>query len=284
MIKKLFKWLFILIFILCLGIVGIYMYAGEIVKFSVEKFLPEVTQTNVQLNRVDLSLLKGHVGVYGLSIANPQGYGADDAFSLKQISVSFDPKSVLTDKIIINQILIDGTHVSAEATYQNGKITSNLTQIQQNVESYLNKVNASSNQKASESKSQAQTGNAEGSAGKQVVIRDLQINNSELTVGVMKQVVSASLPDIQKKNIGEQGQEFSWKDAVAYIFNLISAESVKGTVGAVQKALRQGALQIVGTAKDTLNAVKESAKESADNAVKDITGNAVDAVKGLFGK
>lgn len=284
MIKKLFKWLFILIFILCLGIVGIYMYAGEIVKFSVEKFLPEVTQTNVQLNRVDLSLLKGHVGVYGLSIANPQGYGADDAFSLKQISVSFDPKSVLTDKIIINQILIDGTHVSAEATYQNGKITSNLTQIQQNVESYLNKVNASSNQKASESKSQAQTGNAEGSAGKQVVIRDLQINNSELTVGVMKQVVSASLPDIQKKNIGEQGQEFSWKDAVAYIFNLISAESVKGTVGAVQDALRQGALQIVGTAKDTLNAVKESAKESADNAVKDITGNAVDAVKGLFGK
>ena len=284
MIKKLFKWLFILIFILCLGVVGIYMYAGEIVKFSVEKFLPEVTQTNVQLNRVDLSLLKGHVGVYGLSIANPQGYGADDAFSLKQISVSFDPKSVLTDKIIINQILIDGTHVSAEATYQNGKITSNLTQIKQNVESYLNKVNASSNQKASESKSQAQTGNTEGSAGKQVVIRDLQINNSELTVGVMKQVVSASLPDIQKKNIGEQGQEFSWKDAVAYIFNLISAESVKGTVGAVQKALRQGALQIVGTAKDTLNAVKESAKESADNAVKDITGNAVDAVKGLFGK
>lgn len=284
MIKKLFKWLFILILVLCLAVVGIYMYAGEIVKFSVEKFLPEVTQTNVQLNRVELSLLKGHVGIYGLNIANPQGYGSDDAFSLKQISVSFDPKSVLTDKIIINQILIDGTHVSAEATYQNGKITSNLTQIQQNVESYLNKFNASSGQKTAESKPQPQTESTTQGAGKQVVIRDLQINNSELTVGVMKQVVSTALPDIRKKNIGEQGQKFSWKDAVAYIFNLISAESVKGTVNAVQEALRQGALQIVGTAKDTLNAVKESAKESADNVVKDVTGNAVDAVKGLFGK
>lgn len=277
MIRKIIIGFIILLVILCAAIVGIYLYAGEIIKTGVEKFLPDVTQTDVKLNHVEISLLKGHVGIWGLSIGNPEGYGAKDAFALKQISVSFEPKSVLTDKIIVNQILIDGTRVDAEAIYQNGKITSNLTQIQKNVESYLAKAAPATPQKPEQSNTSKEK---DTSAAKQVVIRDLQINNSELSVGVMKQVVTASLPNIQQKNIGEQGKKTTWKDAIAYIFNLISVESVKGTVTAVQDALRNGALQLVGTATETVNTVKETAKSLVDET----TGNALNSVKGLFGK
>lgn len=277
MIRKIIMGFVILLVILCAAIVGIYLYAGEIIKTGVEKFLPDVTQTDVKLNHVEISLLKGHVGIWGLSIGNPKGYGAEDAFALKQISVSFEPKSVLTDKIIINQILIDGTRVDAEAIYQGGKITSNLTQIQKNVESYLAKTTSKAQQKPTQSNTSK---DEDTSSAKQVVIRDLQINNSELSVGIMKQVVTASLPNIQQKNIGEQGKKTTWKDAIAYIFNLISVESVKGTATAVQDALRNGALQLVGTATETVNTVKESAKSLVDET----TGNALNSVKGLFGK
>ncbi len=281
MIKKIFIGLFFLVAVLIAALCGVYMYAGEIIKTAVEKFVPEVTQTKVGLHNVDIALFRGHIGLSGLKIGNPKGYGAENAFGVKTISVDFDPKSVLSDKIIIRQILINGIQVAAEATYENGQIKSNLTQIQKNVESYLAKGQKNASKPApavAQSKPAASQG-----ASKQVVIRDLQINNSELTVGVMKQVVSVALPNIQQKNIGES-KKTTWQDAVAYIFNKISTESVKATITAIQDALRNGSLQLIGLADETINAAKEAAKEKAGSVINETVGGALDSVKGLLGK
>ncbi len=291
MIKKLFKFVLFLLILIIAAVIGLYIYAGEVVKTAVEKFVPEITQTDVRLHRANFALLKGYVSLEGLSIGNPKGYAADKAFGVKNITVNFEPKSVLEDKIIINQILIDGIQVDAEAIYQNGKITSNLTQIQKNVESFL----AKNSKPSTEQKPAAtETKSDETASAKQVVIRDLQINNTELTVGVMKQVVTVSLPNIQQKNIGEK-KKTTWKDAAAYIFNKISTESVKGTVTAVQDALRKGTLQLIGMTDEAINAAKDaakekatavvdSAKEKADSVISNTVGGAMDSVKGLLGK
>lgn len=277
MIRKIVIGFILLLILLGTIIVGIYLYAGKIIKTGVEKFLPDITQTEVKLNRVEISLLKGHIGLWGLSIGNPKGYESEHAFALKQISVFFEPESILSDKIIINQILVDGTAVAAEATYQNGKIISNLTQIQKNVESYLLANNKTNQSKQTENQT---TKSNSSSSAKQVVIQDLQINNSELTIGVMKQIVTVSLPNIHQQNIGEKGKQITWHDAVAYIFNLISVESVKGTITAVQDALRNGALQLVGTTSETINTVQKT----ADYLVNETTGNVLNSVKGLLKK
>ncbi len=281
MIKKIFIGLLVLLAILIAALCGVYMYAGEIIKAAVEKFVPEVTQTNVRLHNVDIALLRGHVGLSGLKIGNPKGYASENAFGVKTISVDFDPKSILTDKIVIQQILIDGIQVAAEATYENGQVKSNLTQIQKNVESYLTKGQKEAS-KPTPAVAQTKPVASEGSS-KQVVIRDLQINNSELTVGVMKQVVSVALPNIQQKNIGE-GKKTTWQDAVAYIFNKVSTESVKATVTAIQDALRKGSLQIIGLAEENIEAAKEAAKEKAGAVINEKVGGALDSVKGLLGK
>ena len=142
-IKKLISFilkLILILLVLLLIAVGVaYYYAGHIVKTAVEEFVPEITKTSVKLNDVDISLFKGRVALNGLSIGNPDGYGAKEAFGLKNIVVTFNPKTITENKIVINQILIEGTHVSAEATYQNGKISSNLTDLQNNVNAYLAK-------------------------------------------------------------------------------------------------------------------------------------------------
>ena len=61
-----------------------------------------MTKTSASLEDVDLSLFSGNIALKGLKIGNPQGFAAPNAFELGQISVKFDPKSLLTSKIIIN--------------------------------------------------------------------------------------------------------------------------------------------------------------------------------------
>ena len=220
---------------------------------------------------MDISLFKGRVALNGLSIGNPDGYGAKEAFGLKNIVVTFDPKTITENKIVINQILIEGTHVSAEATYQNGKISSNLTDLQNNVNAYLAKSSSPAETKKETTPS--------STSSKQVVIRDLQINDSNLTVGIMKQTIDIPLPNIQQKNIGEQKKKMTWKDTIAYIFNLITTESVKNTVTATQKALKDGALKLLDSAENAKNTLKEQAGNVLDSA-----NSLKDGVKGLFSK
>ena len=269
MIKFLFKLILLVVVLVLIAAGGVYYYAGTIIKTAVEKYAPQVTQTAVKLDSIDLSLLQGKISLNGLSVANPKEYGAEKAFGLGGISVSFDPKSLLSDKIIINQIIIDKTAVDVEATYKDGKIISNLTDIQKNVESFIAKNTSDTPKKAEQKPAETST---ESASSKQVVIRDLQINNSELTVGVLKKTLTLPLPDIHQKNIGEKGKQMSWQDSVAYVFNLISTEAVKETATAVQKAVQEAALETVNITGATVDGVKESADGILNN------------VKGLFGK
>ncbi len=247
------------------------------IKTAVEKFVPEITQTSVRLDDVDISLFQGKMSLNGLSIGNPAGYGSEQAFGLNKVVVMFDPRSVLTDKIIIQQVLIDGTLVSAEATYQNGEITSNLTQIQKNVETYLSKMTSSSQEKA---KVQREETTSAAQNSKQLVIRDLQINNTALTLGLMQKTMTIHLPNIHQKNIGEKGKPFDWKKAIAYIFDLISVESVKGTIKGVKDFAQKNALDLINSA----NMLGSTAKEKAQNVLDKTTEGAGGVLKGLLGK
>lgn len=264
MIKFIFKTILTLFVLLILGLIGAYFYAGEIVKHAVETYVPQVTKTSAKLEGMDLSLMKGEILLTGLEIGNPAGFKAPDVFSVKKIYVNFDPKSVLTDKIIINKILIDGTHVSAEATYKEGTITSNLTTLQKNVEEFT----GSSTPENKEPAKQQEAKKASGSS-KSVVIKDLAINNSSLTLGFMNQTAEIPLPNINQKNIGEKGKKQSLQESVAYIFSLISVESIKATVAGVQDLLKKGAEEAL---KGATGIVDEATKTSEGlvNAVKNI--------------
>lgn len=266
MLKFLFKTLIAIILILILALVGVYFYAGEIVKTAVEKYVPQVTQTSAKLDGMTLSLTKGEVSLNGLSIGNPKGYKSPDVFSVKQVKVSFRPTTLLHDKIIIDQILIDGTHVSAEASYKDGKVVSNLTTIKNNVDSFLKSTGSNE----AESTKTSEPAKPESASSKTVVIKDLQVNNSSLTLGFLEQTVEIALPDIQQSNIGEKGKKQTLKDVVVYIFDLISVESIKAAGKGVEDLLKQSAQKAI----DGANQIIDDAKKSTDGLI--------DAVKGMF--
>lgn len=264
-IRFIFKavlWLIVLLLIL-LG-VG-YYYLGSIVKEAINRYVPEVTGTTAVVEHVDLSLLKGHVEIRGLKIGNPKGYSSNNIFELGKIEVVFLPKSVLTDKIIVNSVLIDGTKVSAELKNLYS-LDNNVSALQKNVENYL----GVSDKKDAPQKTETKQTQPKKSAGKKVIVKDLKINNTEVSVGFSGHTVTIPLPNIHKTGIGEEKKEKTIGEIIADILDIISVESIKAVASGAKDLAKQG----LKDAKDLISSGTSSVKENAQNAL--------DGIKGLF--
>ena len=258
-ILKCFMWLLIILLAL---VVGVYFFLGIIVEKAIVNVVPPITQTTANVDKVDLSLLNGRVEILGLKIGNPKGYSDNNIFELGKILVTFEPKSILTDKIVINSVEIVGTGVSAELKNLKS-LDTNVSQLQKNIESYL----GASEQKKSPKKKDEKTTTDNS---KKVVIKDLKINDTKASFGVSGKTVTIPLPDIHKTGIGEGKEHKNFVEVVADILNMISWESVKVTGTAIEDLTKQG-----------ISEVKNLIKEGKSSLEKNVNGT-IQGLKGLF--
>lgn len=263
-IRGLFKGLFYLVLLCVILLIVAYIYAGEIVKKAISVAVPPVTQTTASVDGVDLSLLSGKIGVRGLAIGNPKGFSDNNIFELGDIAVTFDPKSVFTDKIVIHSVAITGTGISAE---MNAKGQTNVGVLNQNIQNYLGSSNGGSKPAAA-----TQPKEAQGSS-KKVVIHDLKINDSKLTLGVAGQTMTLVLPNIHQTNIGEGKKSKTIPEMVATILSYFSSESVKAMLNSGNELMKQS----LQNAKGMLNSGKDALKQQADQVK-----GALDNLKNLF--
>ena len=265
--KKLFRFIFKcffwLLLLLIIALVVTYYYLGTIVREGINRYVPPITGTTASVEHVDLSLLKGQIELKNLQIGNPKGYSPNDIFRLGNVRVLFEPKSVLTDKIVIKSVVISGTKVSAEMKNLYS-LDSNVSALQANVNKYLGPTSKSQKTEPKKETPKKQSG------GKKVVIKDLKIADSSLSLGVSGQTVTIPLPDIHKTGIGEGKKSKSVAEIFADILNMISVESVKGVATAVSDLAKQG----WKGAKDLL--------KGGTNTITDGAKSTVDGIKGLF--
>ena len=267
--RFIFKALFWLILLLIIAVVAAYYYLGSLVKEAINRYVPPITGTTASVEHVDLSLLQGNIEIKGLKIGNPKGFSSNDIFSLGAIKVKFDPRSVLTDKIVINSVLISQTKVSAEL--QNlYSLNSNVSALQKNVEKY---IGASTKKSPAKSKQPQKT----ETSGKKVVIKDLKIQDSELSLGVSGQTITTPLPDIHKTGIGEGKKNKSLAEIFADILDLLSVESVKGVANSVTDLAKKGYKGAKDLVSGGINTVSQGA-----SVVSDTAKDAVSGIKGLF--
>lgn len=88
----------------------------SLVAKAIEKHGSEVTQTSVRVSGVSISLRDGRGSIKGLKVASPEGYEARTAFSLDDITVEINIKSVREDPVVINEIRIRAPVINAEIT------------------------------------------------------------------------------------------------------------------------------------------------------------------------
>ena len=253
--------------IVIIGVMVIVFNIDSTIKKIVETLGPKMTQTEVKLDKVDISTTSGTGKLSGLLIGNPKGFTTPSAMQLGEIAVTLDIATLTSDIIVVKSILIRAPQI----TYEYGSGGGNIEAIKKNVDSYVGQSGASSSP-AGKSAPAPDKAAPKEEGGKKLIIEDLRIQDAKVTAAAMGQQLSQGLPTIQLKDIGKSKG------------GATPAEVVEQILAALQQQVSRAA-QSMGADK-----LKDAAKGALDNATKgaipggDTTKGATDAIKGLFGK
>jgi uncharacterized protein involved in outer membrane biogenesis len=122
----------VLLFVVAVVVLALSL--GAIVKKGVETIGPQATKVDVRLKGAEVWLVGGRVKLSGLFLGNPPGCKTPSAVEVGDVSVSVKPGSVFSPKIIVDTIELKQPLISLEGGLNNN----NLTQIEKNLNDYLN--------------------------------------------------------------------------------------------------------------------------------------------------
>lgn len=214
------------------------------VAVAVRNIAPVLTGTPVELQSVRIGILRGRVELVGFKVGNPKGFSRPYAFELDKFVCQVDIPSVLSSKVMVDEVTIHGML----ADYEVGMDGSNLGMIQKNVESFSGKADAASAEPADD------TDKAEKPA-KKVVIRKLTVDGVSLAMGAVR----LPLPPVVLNDLGG-GKSLS------EVVNEFYAALMKSVADAVSSQVVQG----VGDAAKGLGSAASDAGKSAVDAVTNI--------------
>lgn len=198
--------------------VGSLLFLGSAVKAGVNAIGPRVTQTKVELQGASLSLL-GSGTLTGLSVGNPKGWSDQPAFSLGKIHFDVAPASLLTDTIVVNELVIE----QPEFLYETHLVSSNIGDLQKNIEAT---VGASD---------KAQPAADKGAKPKKFIVKHFKLQGGKVTVGVGPAALPLPLPPIEGKDLGVAEGGLTGGQLAFALTRQIAPTIVKATTGAAAK-------------------------------------------------
>ena len=161
-----------------------------LIKEQIEVQGSKLTEQIVTVAKVDIKPFKGAGSINGLVINNPQGYSATPVFSLNEITLDINIKSLTGDPIILDAIVINSPEALVEFNKTGGS----------NIQTILDAINKnvpkSSNAEDIDSKSKAE---------RRIKVKQFILAGVALKVDLTKLGNKAHkkiLPDIKLTNIG----------------------------------------------------------------------------------
>jgi hypothetical protein len=102
-----------------------------LVEAAIESVGPHVTQTEVTVERVNIELTEARGTVYGLTVANPEGFTQPYIFQVGEVSLQILPGSLTERVLVLPRVVIDGAELYAEHA---GVADINVHQMLQNMQ------------------------------------------------------------------------------------------------------------------------------------------------------
>jgi len=211
------------------GIIVFYFSFDSIVKKGVEAVGPKLLGADVVLQEVNISMFSGKGQLKGIVIGNPEGFQTESAFKLGEVRLAVDVASIFSDKMVIDEIVID----APEITYETSGGQNNIEALLENINDFVGKSEEGTVAESQESQ-------------KKIQINDFIMSNARvnLSATILKgKKVSRPLPDIHLKDIGKDN-DASMADALKEIFaelnkNIASVvtEQLKSQEGTIEKAV-----------------------------------------------
>lgn len=252
-------------------VVGILVYVllnvDSIVETAVNEYGPKVTQTEVVLGSADIGLFSGSGALNALRVGNPvnQGFKPRDLFAVDRISVKLDRDSLLSNTIVIHEIVIQAPKIAYETKGKTDNFEALLKNIKQST--------AAAQQPATETGTEPK---AEAGPEKKIIIENVYIREGEITAditGLPGEGLTLGLPEIHLTDIGKESGGASPAEAMTSIVDGLYAgmdQAFKNSGDFVIK----GGEWVMDQAGGAVNGVTKGAE--------DTVGGAVDSVKSLF--
>jgi len=211
-------------------------FMGGIIKSTVNRVGPKMAQTKVELVSAKISPLAGSGTLSGFTVGNPAGWSDGNALSLGTMQLDMAPKSVFSDVIVINELVID----QPEFNYETRLVASNIGDLLANIEKYLGA-------------GEKEIGKDEGPP-KKFIVKKLRLTNGKATVGVGVAALPVPLPEIRLDDVGVAEGGITGGRLAAVVMGHV----LKSIVGAATQAPQ-------GTGADNLQKVKEAGKFIEDS-------------------
>ena len=244
--KIIVRLLIALMVVVILAVLAVGMFLGKAIKTGVETIGPKVTKVDIKLDSVSLFLLSGSGAIKGLVVGNPTGFKTPYAISIGEASLAVTPKSLLSDKIIVKSIRVQGP----EITYETNLKDSNLSKLVANMQGAP----------GGGQKEPAQP--TEGKPAKKLQVDEFIITGGKIHVAVTALAggtATVPLPDIHFKDLGTGPDGITPEELAIKVIGSIEQGTVKAAAGAVAD-IAKGAVYM---AKDPRNA--------GSNAVQSVT-------------
>jgi len=224
---------------------------NALIKKQIEQIGSKVTEQPVTVSKVDMKLLKGAGTINGLVLANPSTYKAPSLFSLKEVTLDINLKSLTTDLIVIDRIVIDKPEAVVEFT-ENGSA---------NIKDILDAIKKNT---ASNGVSQPAQETTSGGSDPIMRVNKFVLAGVALTVDLTKlgnKAHQATLADISLTNIGGQS---------GMPASQLGAELVKQALSSIWKQAKKEQTEIL----------KDEVEDKVKDKVKEKLGGLLDKLNG----
>lgn len=250
--KKLIKiGIVALVVLIVIGVV-VALSLESIIKKGVETVGPKVTKVDMKLEGVSLSPLSGNGAIKGLVIGNPEGYKSPTAIKVGRASLTINPKSLLSDKIVVHSIEVQ----APEITLEGGLKENNLTKILANVQEFAG------------AEKEGKTGAGEKKASKKLQVDEFTVSGAKVNVSLSmlgNKPMSVTIPDIHFKDLGTGPDGITVGELSSKVFT----EIVDKTLTTVASEVGKLGKEAIGTAKDAGKSATEGVK-SATKSIGDL--------------
>jgi hypothetical protein len=239
--KSLIGFVCILLFVVIVLMLAIFNL-GTIVKIAVNTYGPEVTKTQMQVDKADVSIFQAQAGLENFILGNPEGFSSPHAITVGSILIDVDESTLTKDTIIIDRIEVIGP----EITYEIKGTTDNFRAMIDNM-----KKPEKAEKKVGEKK-------VEKKDGKKVIIRDLLLKNIKIKTSadlVGGDIATTTISEIHLRNIGEKQNGVDMAQAVLMVLDELYSQVISQDTLDLLKKEFEGLGDGLGNVKEQMKSI-----------------------------
>lgn len=239
-----------LVVVAILAVVALGLLLERGIKAGVETVGSKVTGVAVRLESVSLSLLSGSGQIKGLIVGNPPGFKTPWAINIGAASLVLEPRSLLSDKIIIKSINVQ----QPEITFETDLRANNLNQILANAQ-------ATAGSRATPAATPAPAAQPRGAkASKKLQVNDFTIKGGKIHLSVAAlggQSATVTLPDIHLADLGQGPEGITAAELTQRVLEMIEKEASQASAGKLAGMGKEALKMAKGLGKGDTNSVEK---------------------------